>query len=217
MIPHNIMAQKFAMDIESTESLIGHKCNLWLISGDSITGRLSDIQYKKKMIRSIEIGGDIYTASSIYRLEVKASLYVKLSILSERSVSLSQLFKTNLPELRNKKYVIFEGVKLPGKRGKYALLQLINPRSYQKIKVFTDPKSKETFKLGKISGGKDKSIYLLSDKGKTVKIKKSNYKKHFKELYGDCDRLMNVFYDGGEPIRYHDFVWHIYIYNNLCE
>lgn len=215
--PYNLQAQKFAMDIEGTERLIGHRCKLLSVYGDSIEGRVKDIIYKKKIIRSIQIGDSVYDAYTIRRLKVKASLYVKLAILSERSTSMLQLFKTNLPELRNKEYVIFEGVRLPGKKEKYALLQLINPEAYKKIKVYTNPKARETMNLSGLSGGKDKSFYLVTDKGLTVKIKKSGYKKQFRELYKECERLMNVFSKGGDPIRYRDFVWHIYVYNNLCD
>jgi len=217
IIPVNLIAQKFAMDIESTERLIGHSCKLVTINGDSIEGRLADIIYKKKIIKSIKIRDSIYNSSTINRLEIKASLFIKLSIISERSTSLSQLFKTNLPELRNKDYVIFEGVRLPGKKEKYALLQLINPGSFKKVKVYTDPKAKETMHLSRLSGGKDKSFYLSSHNGKVVKIKKNGYKKQFRELYNNCDKLMKVFYKGGDPIKYRDFVYHIYVFNNLCD
>ena len=56
------------------------------------------------------------------------------------------------------------------------MMQLLNPGFYSVIKIYNDPKAKETKGLGGLTGGEKKSYLAVINGGKAMKIEKGKYK-----------------------------------------
>jgi len=51
-----------------------------------------------------------------------------------------------------------------------------------------------------VTGGMDKSYFFIKGDQKAVKVTKGDYKKDFKELYGDCPEM--IAYYQGDKIKW---------------
>lgn len=91
------------------------------------------------------------------------------------------------------------------------LLRLMNPTFCEKIQVYENT----TASMTSSNGGKrvPNSMYVTYG-GKTIKVKRGNYKDVAKEMYKDCPKLMNM-----KPylMIYEDMEDHVYINDkNMC-
>ncbi|HEX5167909.1 MAG TPA: hypothetical protein VFW11_01960 [Cyclobacteriaceae bacterium] len=107
---------------------------------------------------------------------------------------------------------------MPGKKDKYALLQLLNPDFDSRIKVFQDPLAVETNGLNSgtvsITGQEDKSYLFVKDNNRAFKVKKGSYKKDFDDIFGDCTKMAEAY--GGEKLKFRNAAEHVWVYDRAC-
>src|SRR5690606_21823147 len=96
---------------------------------------------------------------------VKVTGLVKFELIAESTETVKKLTKANFEEISNREYIIYQQARLPGKKTKYVLLQLLNPGFDSKIKVFQDPWAAETqgltFSDAQLTGEEDKSYFFV--------------------------------------------------------
>jgi len=172
---HLLNAQNFVEPLERAEPLVGFPAVLVDNEGREIRGKfvaahLSNNYIKWVTIKSEEGEKVKLNGELVKSLKVKAANLVKLTMFAESTSSVKKMVKTDYNEIIDKEHFIFERILMPKKKDKYALVQLLNPGFDSKIKVFLDPKSKETKGIPraltggiKVTGGEDKSyLYWLS-------------------------------------------------------
>ena len=69
------------------------------------------------------------------------------------------------------------------------LLRLLNPTFCEKVQVYENPNASKK----SVNGGREvPSSFYVSYAGKTVKVKRGNYKEIGKEMFKDCPKLFNM-------------------------
>lgn len=111
-------------------------------------------------------------------------------------------------------YAYFEKEEVMVKKKKMTLLmQLVNPGTCSRLRVYHDPFAAETaaIQLGGVNmvGGDDKSYYLSKDGATAIKIEKKDFKKMFNDIFGDCRALVKKYDD----IKWSDFEEMVFFYN----
>ena len=153
-------------------------------------------------------------SGEVARVKIKLGELAKLALAAESGGTIKGLIKTDFNEVLNREYAILERALQPKKKNKYELMQLLNPGFDSIIKVYVDPKAKETMSIGGIIGGDAKSYLIVKNGAKSYKLKKNKYKKEFKELFGDCDDMMNKI--GESKIKWSGLAEHVFMYDQLC-
>ncbi|NLR92163.1 hypothetical protein [Flammeovirga agarivorans] len=135
--------------------------------------------------------------------------------------SIKELAGRDFADVVDQSHVYYEQAILPGKKNKFALMQLLNPGFDHVVKVYKDPNAKQTGGIGvagvKVTGGIDKS-YLVCDTGsnRAVLMEKKKYKKEAqKVIFDKCPEVFNKYY-AGEKFQWKDFAEHVYVYDQLC-
>ena len=114
-------------------------------------------------------------------------------------------------------YAYFETieVKIKKKKSEVLLMQLLNPGTCSRIKIYHDPRAGETMGLGiggiQVTGGDEKSYYVSKDGEMAWKLKKKDVKKKFDELFGDCDVTKEQF-----DRSWSNFEATVFLYNEKC-
>lgn len=113
-----------------------------------------------------------------------------------------------------REYIHYIPANLPN--GKPAIMQHLNRGFDDTIKIFADPKGRETAGVGvggvQISGGLDKA-YLVLKKGapNTFIVKKGSYDKQWEEIFGDCPAMQKP-----EKADFKDFPGHVKMHMDKC-
>jgi hypothetical protein len=96
------------------------------------------------------------------------------------------------------------------------LLQLLNPGFDSRVRVYHDPASGQTRGVGiggiPITGGIDKGYYVRANE-RAYRLRKAQYGKQFRELFGDCPGVA-VKYPGG---NWRDLPLHVFHYDQACQ
>lgn len=118
----------------------------------------------------------------------------------------------------NQGYVYFENTDVKIKKKTYTMMmQLLNPDFSKSVKVYNDPKAKETASLGvagvNVAGGNAKSYYVKKE-GEPIAylLTKNDYKKEFSLFWKGCDDLKKV----ASNAQWTDLPKHIIIYTENC-
>jgi len=190
-----------------------------LENGTEIKGTLTDIDYKKGLIKLIKIEDGTGTKHKLKPSSVKF-MYLPPSGLDKLSNVMD--FATDAQKWNNEKlnqdflnqgYVYFETVNVKiKKKTAPMLMQLLNPTFSKKVKVYHDPFAKETASIGvagvKAVGGNAKSYYIMLDSDPAAyKIEKKKYKKEFKALWDKCSNLTQI-----TDVKWNDLVDHVIKY-----
>ncbi len=190
-----------------------------LENGTEIKGTLTDIDYKKGLIKLIKIEDGTGTKHKLKPSSVKF-MYLPPSGLDKLSNAMD--FATDAQKWNNEKlnqdflnqgYVYFETVNVKiKKKTAPMLMQLLNPTFSKKVKVYHDPFAKETASIGvagvKAVGGNAKSYYIMLDSDPAAyKIEKKKYKKEFKALWDKCSNLTQI-----TDVKWNDLVDHVIKY-----
>lgn len=114
-------------------------------------------------------------------------------------------------------YAYFEKVDVVvGKKTMPMLMQLVNPGTCTRLRVYHDPYAAETagVALGGVTltGGEDKSYYVSKDGAPAEKLEKKNFKKMFNVVMGDCKALVKKY----DKIKWSDFEEMVFFYNAEC-
>jgi len=101
--------------------------------------------------------------------------------------------------------ISFEQVEL--KPGKFKLLQLLNPDTDERIKVYLDPTAQESS-----MHGEDKSYYVKKG-DRFFKLKKEKYDNEFANLFGDSEIMMKFLNEKQIKLKFKNFAGHVELYN----
>lgn len=157
-------------------------------------------------------------AEEIAEFGVKSTGLVKMELMAESTETVRKLTKADFEEIANREYIIYQQALMPGKKNKYALLQLLNPGFDSVIKVFQDPWANETggltFGAASLTGEEDKSYLFVKNNERAFKVKKGTYKKEFAEIYGDCSKITAIY--EGEKLKFRDAAQHVWVYDQVC-
>jgi hypothetical protein len=191
---------------------------LFLNSGEKISFKIKKIKRKKGAIvrikgRATDGSKFKYRANDIKQAALPPTLLTKLDAAQDATESVVETTKTNFESLGKDLALYYQE---PYRGQRKALLQLINPEFCTQIKVYADPRAKETSGVKvsglRLTGGIDKSYYV-NYKGTTTRIRKRNYNRYFKEFFGSCPALLNKYKDSA----WRDLPNHIYFYEQNCQ
>ncbi|BDD00472.1 hypothetical protein [Persicobacter psychrovividus] len=190
-------AKVTTMDHQEVDGLNFKSCS-------SSNGRLKSFTLKKE-----DGSKQKFKAEQVEKVVVEPKGQAKL-IMSSENASLVSTLKKDYSGIANTKYITFERVEY--KKGKFALLQLLDPQIDEHVKVYLDPNAKKTTNFGGIVGGDYKEFF--AKKGDmTIYLKKSKYKKQWRELFGDNAKFCQMMEDGTLSPKIKDLAYHIAVYN----
>jgi len=205
--------------------------NTWTIraividqKGDSTRGVVTWMNHTRN-IKELTIKDDQgikqkFEEQDIKRVLAKLSDMDKLSMSMESSSSLKDLSQTDIKQVAEAKYFIWEPAITP-KKGKLKVLQLVNPGFDSRIKVYRDPMAQETSGVGiagvKLTGGIEKSYYLVKT-GEDVAtlMERGDYKKQFYDVFVKGCPTMEKFLEGKKP-DWDDFAKHVFLNEQNCQ
>jgi len=219
-ISSSLNAQKL---LRPFESISGAKPSyLYMENGEEIEGKIKKLKYKKGLIKSVKITVDgekreipIEDIKYAYFPQSGLDKFIKAADVANDATQWNG-DKYNQDRVKDG-YAIFEKQEVMVKKKKRILLmQLLNPGTCSRVKVFHDPTATETAGVGlagvRLTGGEDKSYYISKDGETAVKIQKRKYKKMFNDLYGDCKTITRKY----KSIKWKDFVDTVFAYNKKC-
>ena len=187
--------------------------------GKKLEGRVRGAKFKKGVIKQLTLKLEDDTKMKIKATDIKdfkapASGLGKFAAAMEAT---SDVRKMGQIDEAMRDYGWYEQATLPIKKKTVVLLQLVNPGFDSKIKVYDDPRAAETASASvggvTVAGGLLKSYYVTKN-GKTIRLKKGDYKKEFKNLFGDCPKLMKMLKE--KDVKWKDFGEHVWIYDQEC-
>ena len=222
LVSFSAQAQKFLKPFES----ISHKKATYIIQedGSEIQGTVKKLNRKKGLIKKIKIkneGGDKVEIpiEDINYAYFPQSAWDKFAKFDDYISDATQ-WDAGLYDLDRIKegYAFFEKSQVKVKKKERTLLmQLLNPGTCSRIKVYHNPFAGETASVGiagvKLAGGNDKSYYIRIDNGVAFKLTKKSYKKKFKEIFGDCKEVKKTY----GKAKWSQFEKTVFAYNEACK
>ncbi|MBR8537137.1 hypothetical protein KDU71_16325 [Carboxylicivirga sediminis] len=195
-----------------------------LEDGTEIKGNIQDIDREKGLIEFVKIKDGLGKKHKLKPAAIK-HMYLPPSGLDKVTNAVDVLYDAKKwndqridQDLINQGYVYFEqaDVKIKKKTEKL-LVQLLNPTFSLKVKVYHDPKAKETTSLGvggiNVVGGIAKSYYIMKQSDiAAYKLTKKDYQKQFEAFWSDCKVLVEEY---GDSPKWRDLTEHIHMYNEL--
>lgn len=194
-----------------------------LNDGTELTGTIKDLDKKKGLIESIKIKDG---AGKKHKLKPKDIKYMYLPPTGLDNLGKALDFVYDAQKWNDEKlnqdflkqgYVYFENADVKvKKKNEKLLMQLLNPGFSKHVKVYHDPRAKESIGLGvgklTVAGDNDKSYYISKDNAPAFRLKKKNYGKEFEPLWNSCSKIME---DSNK--RWGNFVNHIIAYSECAE
>ncbi len=157
-----------------------------LSSFSIVNGRLKSISFKTK--------DDVkhkFKAEQLEEVKARLTNVAKAATISENATkSIKSAVTTDYAGIVADNLVRFNSV-VYNKKGKRALLQLINYGFDQKFKVYPDPSSESsTTSFGgvAVTGGQIKSYFVIKG-DESFTLDKKSYKKLYNTIYGNCDAM----------------------------
>lgn len=218
----SVTAQQLLKPFES----VSHKKTTYITmdDGTEVQGTVKDLDRKKGLIEEIKIKTKD-GKKKVVPIDKINFTYLPQSGLDKLSKGLDfaydvQQWDSGLYDQDRLKdgYAFFEKSQVMVKKKERTLLmQLLNPGTCSRLKVYHDPFARETMSLGvagmTMAGGDDKSYYIRKDDGMAVRVMKKNYDEQFDTLFGDCAEIKEKY---GE-MRWKDFVDALTEYNTVCK
>jgi hypothetical protein len=219
-VPLMVHGQAFIIPVEEVPH--SNQCYIVLKDGSRIEGIVKSYDIGEGTTAITLVTGDDerikVSAADISELGIMATGLVKMELIAESTETVKKLTKANFEEIASREYIIYQQALMPGKKIRYALLQLLNPGFDTRVKVFQDPWAVEstghTFGDATLTGEEDKSYLFVKDGGKAFKVKKGTYKKEFPAIFGDCPKMLEVY--EGEKLRFKDAALHVFVYDQIC-
>jgi uncharacterized protein YbbC (DUF1343 family) len=121
-------------------------------------------------------------------------------------------------DILTKGYVYLEKTEVIIKKKKRTLImQVLNPTFCGKIRIFHNPFAGKSTGIGiagiQVAGGKDKSYYIKKGDAVAYKIRKKNYQKEFKVLFGNCEEVKKQF----PKIKWSQLPKHVFKFDEACK
>ena len=197
-----------------------------LNSGEEVVGQLKGVKQKKGLFLSVTIkkedGAKVkIPASDIKFMYLPQNDLDKISTGLEKAMDIKsydeEYIDVNMEKLKEG-YGYFESSVTEIRKNKesVALLQLLNPATSQKIKIYFDPFANESTSISvggmKMAGGIAKSYFVKIGDAKAIRLKKKDYEDMFETLYGDCPSFIKSI----ENIKWSEFGEHVANYTKDC-
>ncbi|HEX5171243.1 MAG TPA: hypothetical protein VFW11_18835 [Cyclobacteriaceae bacterium] len=213
-------AQGFITPVEEVPH--ANECYIIKTDGTRMEGKVKsyDIGEGIKAITIENSNGEKLKVPAMHIREfgVKSTGLVKMELMAESTETIRKFTKADFNEIAKREYIVYQQALMPGKKDKYALLQLLNPDFDSRIKVFQDPFAVETNGLNSeivsITGQEDKSYLFVKDNNRAFKVKKGSYKKDFDDIFGDCIKMAEAY--GGEKLKFRNAAEHVWVYDRAC-
>lgn len=196
--------------------------------GTEFEGMLKKFKYEKGLIEELILVDSITGKKNKIAPEKIAHFYAMPSGMDKlaRKVNFaSDMTQWNNPDIAgniiNKGYVYFEQTEviIKKKKTEVLLMQLLNPTFSKSIKVYHDPRAKESASIGvagvNVAGGDAKSYYIKKGDTPAVKVEKKTYKDTgFASLFADCEAVNSKY---GSDISWFQVTEHVVDYTAECE
>jgi hypothetical protein len=194
----SMSAQKFSTMIDNDNIAYLRNFTITTVDGDVLdatklssymatNGRLKSLSFKTEDGVKHKLKAD-----QIEEVKAKLTKFAKVATISANaSKSIQSAVTTDYAGIVAENLVRFNSVEYNKKKGKKALLQLINWGFDQKLKVYPDPNSESgTTSVNGIdvSGGKIKSYFIIKG-AETFTINKKSYKKLYDTIFDDCKEM----------------------------
>ncbi|MEM9916818.1 MAG: hypothetical protein AAF990_01905 [Bacteroidota bacterium] len=199
------------------------KSYITMDDGTEVIGKIKKIKRKKGLIEEISILDEKGKKRSIKPAGIRF-MYLPPSGLDQLNRSLQKVYDATQwddveleADLIKDGYAYFEQAEVFVKKKKRTLLmQLLNPTSCRKMRVYHDPLAMESASMGiggfTMAGGGDKSYYFKKGDETAVRVKKKNYRSLYYNLYGHCSKLEQDI----KSIKWQDVEVHVYEYDKNC-
>ena len=194
-------------------------------SGEEIETTIEKLKRKKGLIKTLMIEGEDGKKTEMPIEEVAFAYFPQSGLdklgemndFVENSITKWSEDEYDMGRIQEG-YAYFETVEVEvGKKTRPLIMQLVNPGTCSRLRVYHDPYAKETASVGvagvKLAGGEDKSYYISKDGATAFKIEKKNLKKVYNDIFGDC-KTVNKKYD---KIKWGNFEEMVFLYNAECE
>ncbi len=210
----NSFSQAFIRPVEPTEIMspsFMKSATAVYLSGEEVVG----VKFGSAILTNGGLASFTLKTSDGGKVKFKAAEVSKLSIelngfatfmMAADGNSIKETFENYFYEGgKDQNIITFEQVEI--KPGKFKLLQLLNPDTDERIKVYLDP----TAQQGSMSG-EDKSYYV--QKGdRSFKLKKKKYDDEFENLFGDSEIMMKFLKEKQIKLKFKNFAGHVELYN----
>lgn len=197
-----------------------------LNDGTELEGYLAKFKYEKGLIEEIKIEDTLGTKTKITPEDI-AFFYVMpsgMDNLARKMDFATDATKWNNPDIDtdiiNKGYIYFETAEVILKKNKTEtlLMQLLNPTFSKSIKVYHDPRAKQSASLGvagvNVAGGDAKSYYFKKGDTPAIKVEKKEYEEAFPTLFGTCEAVNTKY---GSDIKWGQVSETTFLYTQECE
>jgi len=174
-----------------------------LTDGTELSGTIRDIDRDKGLIEFIKLQDAAGKKHKLKPEDIK-HMYLPpsgLDNLTKKLDFISDYQKWNDDKLNQEYlkegYAYFETADVQVKKKTSKLLmQLLNPAFSKELRIYCDPRAKETASFGvggvKFVGGDAKSYYVAKKDAPAFLLKKKEYKKEFATLWSGCDKLITA-------------------------
>lgn len=216
-------AQKFAIPLEGFSTK--KTSYLHMEDGTVFEGTLSGFKRSKGLVETVKMKNADGDKLKIDPADIKF-MYIPPSALAKLGAKMEQINNVDMwdkeanidKKLMGESYVYFETTSCELKKGTEVLmLQLMNAPFSSSIRVYHDPKAKETMGVGvagvTVAGGIDKSYYVKKKGEETAyRIKKKDYEEDFMRLFGDKPDFVAKYKDN---LKWDDLETHIFEYSQM--
>ncbi|WP_425391789.1 hypothetical protein [Ekhidna sp.] len=215
----NVSAQFFVQKLDQTQILNPEQFYIINNEGDTIRGKLGGVTFTDSLITSVVVkNGDSKTKYRISDIEKLAVIPGDQADYDE--MALNKIIK-NLDNdefikvLPEGGWVFYERIRLPGKRERYELAQLLNPGFDSEIKVYAHPDATDSGSTSinglTVGGLNDNQHYVTLREGQAFVMNNFNYRKKANErLYNNCEALSS------QKLKWKDFATHVFTYDQDC-
>lgn len=191
-----------------------------LPGGERIDGTVPMASFVNGTLRSMTFKADDgrklkFKASELAEFGQKPSKLARLAAVSDQVDNPWDLAGADWEGVMQREWVVFQRALLPTRAERYALQQLLNPGFDRRLQVFYDAKAAENDdSVMGISTAPAESYVVVKDGRRSMQVKKSNYRKLFPELFGDCGAFMKA--AGDHKPKFGNFAAAVFAYDQLC-
>ncbi|MEB2787343.1 hypothetical protein [Algoriphagus persicinus] len=210
-----ISAQQLQQPLEVVP--FSNKGYVLLKSGDIVEGTIRSTTSGRgiNQVKLEDSNGVKHTlnAPEIQEFAVAMNGATRLQYAMERGSSVKKLLSRDQPTAKPNDFIIYRNTSINGE--KELLVQLLNPDFDSIFEVFYDPFARKTTALeGEYitwTGDKHRAYFISKNGSPLLKVKKSNYKRVFATLFGDCAQLHGI-----KKPKLMDLEIHVLHYQNYC-
>ncbi len=194
-----IFAQKFATVISSDNIAWLRDFTVITTEGDTIFGKkLSSYSEANGRLKAFTLKDEEgtkhkFNSNNVVSVVAKLTKFGKAATIGDNATkSIQSAVTTDYAGIVEQNLVRFNSV-VYNKKGKKAILQLVNYGFDQKLKIYPDPNSESgitTINDVAVSGGILKDYFIVKGE-QTFKVNKKTYKKLFDTIYDNCSELDN--------------------------